>query len=144
VGSKRDRRKTNQKELPVRIKPGEYEAVCYDVELGWCFGRRSAYAHFRIISGECEGEEVTMVCSYPEAQLSYRSKIFVQCTMAMGRRPASKERVTPKVLMNKMYRILVRDTDRKFDGTNIRMPSFAQYSVVDTILETLTGVPQDV
>ncbi len=128
--------------FPSRIPAGEYQAVCYKTEIGRSFGgRRDCYVLFRVHSGPHHGTKLFMKCPYPEGKLSTRTKLYDQWMLAMQRAPHARERITPKVFRNRLYRVLVRDTKRKITGTNRLMPDFCQYSVIDTIIEVETGVP---
>ena len=129
-------------ELPVRIPPGEYDASCYDTEKGISWGgHESIYIKFRIYCGEFDGTELFMACTYhPKSEITYRHKYYQQYSMANGGPPQKGQRLSPSIFKNKMYRVLVRDTKRKFLNGQL-MPAFHQYSVVDTILETLSGKP---
>lgn len=125
-----------------RIEPGEYDAICYKVEIGNAW-RRSCYVLFRICGGKHDGVELFMACSYPQGILSTRTKLHTQWTLAIGRNPRKGERFSRKVFLHKMYTILVRDTKRKFPDTNKLLPGYCQYSVVKTIIEVQTGVSND-
>lgn len=125
-----------------RIEPGEYDAICYKVEVGRAW-RRNCYVLFRIYGGKYDGTELFMACPYPEGRISTRFKLYDQWTLAIGRPPRRGERFSPRVFKNKMYGVLVRDTRRKFLNLNRLKPDYCQYSVVETIIETQTGVPGD-
>ena len=128
--------------MPIKIIPGEYDAICFDVEHGISWGgRKSIYLKFKIYGGEFDGAELFMVCTYGiKSKMSYRHKYYQQFSIANGGPPGRGRRLSPSIFKNKMYRVLVRDTDRKFPNQR-SMPQFLQYSVVDTILELLTGGP---
>lgn len=129
---------TADNQMP-RIEPGEYDAICYRAEYGKSWGgRNSLYVKFRIYEGKYDGVELFMVCSRPKGKLRTRHKLYQQWSLALGRVPIKSERFNKETLPNKMYRVLVRDTNRQFSNGR-RMPDYLQYSVVDTILETLTG-----
>lgn len=125
-----------------RIPTSEYDAVCYKTETGRSWGGRTdIYILFRIIGGSQDGTELFMACTYhPKRKLSQRYKYYQQWTLANGAPPKKGERLSPKVFCNKMYRVLVRDTQRRYSNGKL-MPDILQYSVVDSIIETQTGIP---
>ena len=129
-----------------RIEPGEYDAVCLKTEIGRSWGgRRDIYLRFRIYDSEYEGTELFMKCSYPKTKdkkMSYRHKYYQQWMLANGGPPAKKQRMSPKMFLNRMFKIKVVDTKRTHnDGTPL--PSFAQYSVISTIIEVVAGGPPE-
>jgi len=129
-------------EFRIRIPPGEYDAICYKTETGRSWGGRTdIYILFRIIGGSQDGTELFMACTYhPKQKLSLRYKYYQQWMLAKGAPPKKGERLSPKVFCHKMYRVLVRDTERKHSNGQ-PMADCLQYSVVDSIIETQTGVP---
>lgn len=141
------RKERNQKlvqaeEMPTTILPGEYDAICYDVERGISWGgRENIYIKFKIYGGAFDGAELFMACTFKiKSKMSYRHKYYQQFSIANGGPPFRGQRLSPCIFKNKMYRVLVRDTVRKFPNQRM-MPRFLQYSVVDTILEVLAGGP---
>jgi len=122
-----------------RIEPGEYQAVCHRIDTGTTFGnRRCLYFRFRLFGGKYDGEDLFMVCLLYSAPIPRRSKYYNQWSIAKGRPPIKGERLSREVFKGKLFKVLVRDTLRKFSN-NKTMPSQFQYSVVDSILEPLTG-----
>ena len=127
-------------EMSIRIPPVEYEAVCYATNTGISFGGRlSLYVQFRICGGEYDGVEVPMICTLPKGKLRQRFKLFDQWALVLGRVPRKGEKFKASIFRKKMYRILVRDTKRVFQHKKTK-PKYLQYSIVDTIIETLTGI----
>jgi hypothetical protein len=127
------------RELPPRIPPGEYEAVCYDVETGRSWGgRKDIYIRFRVHGSDYDGTELYLVCTYDTDRIGLRHKYFKQWALAAGRCPAKNEQLPATIFKNRLFRVRVRYTDRREqDGS--RLPDFLQYSVVDSIIEPLTG-----
>jgi len=126
--------------FPLRIPPGEYEAVCYKVENGTGWGyQRKLYFRFVIHGGRYNDADLFMACSYPK-KISYRTKLYKQWMLALGKPPAKGQRFSHRVFLNRMFKNKVGDTERKHDDGK-KLPNFAQYSVVKTILEPLTGGP---
>jgi len=126
------------------IPPGEYEAICYEMNISPCQGgSKRVFVQFRVYDGPLDGTELFMCCLKPSGKLRERLKLHIQMSLALGRRPHKGERLSKKVFIGKLYRVKVRDTRRKFTTTNEIMPKFMQYSIVDTILETLTGADDE-
>ena len=131
-------------EFPPRIEPGIYEAVCSKVETGISYGaERKLFVRFKIHGGEYHGTELFMVCRYPKGEkISHRYKLYQQWALALGRRPRKKERFSMHLFKGKLYRVSVKDTQRKLSN-NALVPDYLQYSVVETIIETLVGTSYD-
>lgn len=122
-----------------RIPPGVYDAICYKTEIGTKWGRQAIYILFRIPDGDYQGIELFMQCNFPKLKLNLNHKYYHQWMVANGGPPQKGQRMARKVFLGKMYRVLVRDTNRKYpDGT--QMPSCTRYSVVERIVETITGI----
>jgi len=126
--------------FPPRIPPGEYEAICHkaDSGIGWGY-RRTLYLRFRIYGGEHDGVDLFLASPYPD-RVRYRHKLHKQWMLAIGGPPPNGQRFAKKVFLNRMFKVLVQDTERRHEGGKI-LPDFAQYSIVKTILEPLTGGP---
>lgn len=123
-----------------RIESGEYKAICKGFDIGWCFGRRSIYLEFVIQEGRYHDTKLVMICTYPKAKISHRYKYHRQWIIANGTRPTGKQKLHPDIFPGRMFKVRVRDTQVKHsDGT--LMPDCVQYSVVDSIIEPLTGGP---
>lgn len=126
---------------PSRIPEGDYTAVCYRADYAPGYhGQRTLYVKFRIYVGEWDGAELFMACPAIHKRLRERHKLHRQWALAIGRQPTTKERFNKRVFENKLYRVRVRFTDRKVEGSKESLPQYMQYSVVDTILEAMTGV----
>lgn len=126
--------------FPPRIEDGEYDAICYKAETGRSFGgRRDIYIKFRIYESEYDGFEVVMVCTYPKGKIRLRHKFYQQWILANGGPPKKGQRLIRGVFLNRMFRVKVRTTKRTYTNTNRLLPDNLQYSVVDTIIEPLTG-----
>ena len=127
-------------EFPAKIDDGEYDAVCYATETGRSFGgRRDIFIKFRIYEGEFGSAEVNLICTYPDGKMSPRHKYYQQWVLANGKPPRKNQRLARKIFLNRMFRIKVRTTRRTYTNTNKPLPDHMQYSVVDTIIEPLTG-----
>ncbi len=126
---------------PPHIPPGEYQAECVGYKTGRTFkGRRDIFINFVIYGGEYDGIPLFMACTYPKGALRPRHKYHLQWTLAARRLPRKREPLDPKIFVNCVHRVRVRFTTRRHaDGT--LMPEYAQYSVVDTIIEPTTRGP---
>ena len=126
-------------EFPIRIPEGIYDAICFKTETAMGFGgSRKIYFKFRIYGGEHDGVELFMVCNFPKTKIGKRYKYFDQWMLALGRHPSKGERLSPKIFRNRLFKILVRDTKPRFSNGKFK-PDIFKYSVVDSIIEALTG-----
>lgn len=127
----------------VQIPPGEYQAVCNKAKYGVCQGGdKRLFIEFVIIEGKYCGAQLFMVCK-KYRKLRTRHKLYNQWALVLGRKPNDGERLNIMIFEKKAYLISVRNTDKKFSKINRTMPDFLQYSVVDTILEVISGVPDE-
>lgn len=127
-----------------QIPGGQYEAVCYKANYAQTFGgRRALFLGFRVFGERYDGTELFMACPKPERKLKVNHKLYMQWSLALGRAPYKGERLNKNVFLHKMFLVEVRDTRRKYNSTGRLLPKSLQYSVVDTILETLTGIPEN-
>lgn len=127
-----------------RIPPGTYEVMCHDMNVKPCQGgSKRVFLQFKIYEGKYDGTELFMCCPKPTGKLRERHKLHIQMSLALKRRPNKGERLRKKIFTGKMYRVIVRDTKRKYKETNKVMPDFMQYSVVDSILEVIAGSPNE-
>ena len=128
----------------VQIPPGEYQAVCKKAKYGICQGGdKRLFFEFVIIEGKFAGVQLFMVCPRPSGKLRMRHKLYNQWSIVLGRIPHKGERLNTKIFEKKMYLISVRNTRKKFSGTGKIMPEYLQYTVVDGIVEVITGVPDE-
>lgn len=128
------------KERP-QIPPGEYEAICKKAGTGYSTGgEKKLYLTFVIQGGDCHGTELFMAITKPKKKITPRFKMHEQWCLAMRRVPKKGERIAAKHFIRKMYSVMVRDTKVKYKDGRPK-PDFMQYSVVDTIIEPLVGVP---
>ena len=124
-----------------QIPPGLYKAICYRTSTIMSYGGcRTLAVYFRVIEGHFSGVEMVMYCTYPTGRISPSTKLYTQWSFAKGRFPDRNEKFAQKVFRGKMYLVSIRSTKRRFADGNA-YPDVFQYSVVDTIRETLTGIP---
>ncbi len=143
-------KEVNQNDEPVadsprpRIEPEDYKAICYGTDYGKAWGNeRRMYVLFRIIEGRYDGTELFMACRCPKGKkITNRYKLYKQWSRAMGRLPHKGEHLTGKAFVGKMFKVRVRYNNAK-TVDNEPEPDFLQYSLVDHIVETLTGINPD-
>lgn len=140
MGNKRIENKSFAGEPRSNTPTGEYIVICYKTRPVQSFGgKRRLELWFRVIEGNFEGDEILMYCTFPSGRLSRSCKLYEQWVLAIGRTPTKGERFNRKVFQGKMFKLLVRKTNCKYKN-RILKPTILQYSVADTILETLTGI----
>lgn len=123
-----------------RIPPGKHEAICYKIETGvGQGGRETYYLKFRVHGGEYHDTELFMTCPKPSGKVRFRHKLYDQWVIANQRLPTRREKISVKPFVGRLYLVLVRDTRRRYANSNELKPNYAQYSVIDSIIEPLTG-----
>ena len=121
------------------IPPGEYTANCISYKAAKTFnGRRDIFISFEIYDSKYEGAVLFMACTYSTGEIRPRHKYYQQWTLAAGRQPNKKESLSPEIFPGRMYRVLVRDTQKRHADVKL-MADCVQYSVVESIIEPLTG-----
>ena len=120
------------------IPDGKYEAQCIDVELSNYRGsQKKLYLHFKIIEGPHQGTKLFEVCNYYE-RVPRGSKYYKQWPIANGGLPTKSDSMSPKVFLNKIFRVEVRTVTPKHDDGK-PLPEMYLYSVVDKILAKSAG-----
>lgn len=142
--SQSPRRRKSESEEPVagEVRPlipeEDYNGVCYKTSKGKSWGGKYAiFVNFRVVGGLYDGTDLFMACQF-YSPFKERHKYYEQWAIAAGRRPHSGERLARKVFLGRLYRIRVRNSKRVFSD-NTPKPETLQYSVVDRIIEPLTG-----
>lgn len=122
-----------------RIPEGEYEAVCFKVEVSRYLGsEKKLYVHFRIINGEYQGTELFETLNFNYKSFPRGSKYYTDWSIANGKLPIRKDKMSPKVFKEKAFLVKVRDVKPKHeDGTT--KPEIFWYSVIDRIIEKVAG-----
>jgi hypothetical protein len=122
-----------------KMKPGQYEAICFDVKKCPSYGGGQKWVlRFRILGGPHDGEEVAMFCNFYLGKLKPACKLYEQWARALGRLPNKGERIAKKHFKNRLFLVAVVYTKSKGSDGALR-PDFLQYSKVETIIEPLTG-----
>jgi len=126
--------------IPSAIPNGDqYEMVFIRVEQVRLYGQPKVYLWFRMLTpGDWHGEEFYMVCNVaPKGRWTASYKFWQAWVLASGRRPTRADRMSTSVFKNKIFRVRMRKvlkTAKQLDRTPEQ-----QYSVIDELLEVLTG-----
>jgi hypothetical protein len=118
---------------------GTYIAQCTDFDIHESFGGRSRkiYLHFSIIEGPYEKRKLFMPFNYPSnGKFRPGHKYWQYWVMVHDRPPSKNAKMFPKIFKNKIFKIKTRKVKKKYTNGN-DMPSYCDYSVVDTIEEVL-------
>jgi hypothetical protein len=126
-------------DIPPKLPEGLYEVVFVRAEEKVLWGRKKAFLQFRIIqAGDFLGQMLFMAVTFPSnGRFSVSSKYLQQWSLATGKRPARRDRLSTKVFRNKSFLALVR-TVKKDSGGKERCET-AQYSVIDKLIKVQTG-----
>ncbi len=128
--------KTNP--LP-RIPEGEYEAVCTEAKVSLYLGKElRLYLHFKIIAGEHEGKKIRGNYNFDYKVFPTASKYYTDWSIANGALPRRRDRMTPRIFIGKAFLVKVRDAIPRYEDRTPK-PEMFRYSVVDRIIERLTG-----
>jgi hypothetical protein len=134
-----------------RMPDGIYTVRCIDVELvKMRFGRQVSQKivlHFEVTGGAHDGARLRYFIPRPESKRgpAPSSKFVRAWTIASGRPPARRERMSTRVFLDKAYRVATRTViegartqrsmaDRK---GGVPLADVVRYSVVDSLLERL-------
>jgi hypothetical protein len=103
------------------------------------WGRKKAFLYFRIIqAGDHLGQVLFMAVTFPtNGRFAVSSKYLQQWSMAAGKRPARRDRLSTKVFRNKSFLAFVRTVTK--DSTGKTRCGDAQYSVIDQLIKVQTG-----
>lgn len=120
-----------------KIKNGTYEAQCIEIKKGQYYDWRKIYFKFQIIQGEHTGVELWMHCNL-YGKVTRASKYYEVWVIAnKGMRPKPNDRMSPKLLRDKIFKVRVETVTR--DGKQRKLPDDEQYSIIRGILELCVG-----
>jgi hypothetical protein len=127
-------------ELPPLVPSGNYIVSFLHAEKKWLWGKRlKVFLHFEIISPEAfAGVRLFMAANVPQKnnwRVGY--KFFRAWTMASGRRPKRRDRLSTKVFRNKYFIARVKVVEKTAKGT--MRSEAAKYSLIDELLEVEAG-----
>ena len=122
------------------IPEGNYEAQCINYDSAFIAKRRKTFLHFRILEpGPHSGKQIFMAFNMPdEKKIRMGSKYYKTWCMVNGwKKPSKNAKMSPRIFKNKIYKIKTRPVKPKHHGKE--MPEDFWYSVVDEIIEVVTG-----
>jgi len=123
------------------IPNGTYEAQCIKYDNKFVLGKtKKTFLAFRIVSlSEHQGKEVFQAFNMPyDGKIKTGSKYYKTWCMVNGwMRPSRNAKMSPRIFLNKIYRIKTRTTKPRLNGKE--MPQDFWYSVVDEIIEVIAG-----
>ncbi len=122
-----------------RIPEGEYEAVCFKVESKPYRGsEKRLYLHFKIVDGTNQGTKLFATYNIKYKSFPRASKYYTDWSIANGSLPKRRDRMPGMVFKEKLFCVKVRDARPTYDDGTIK-PDMFRYSVVDRIIEILSG-----
>lgn len=127
-------------EIPPIVTPGKYEVAFLRAERkANLWGRGRAFLHFRITEpGPFFGVTLFMSTTLPPAgRFSLSSKFLQQWSLAAGRRPARRDRLSTNVFRGKRFLAAVRTVVH--DSAGLDREATWQYSVIDRLIEVRAG-----
>jgi len=123
------------------IPNGVYEAQCIKYDNKFVLGKtKKTFLTFRIVSlSEHQGKEIFQAFNMPyDGKIKTGSKYYkTWCMVNDWRRPSRNAKMSPRIFLNKIYRIKTR-TVRPLHNKK-EMPQDYWYSVVDEIIEVIAG-----
>jgi hypothetical protein len=129
------------REYPI-MSDGIYMAQCTSYDLSFVMGRsRKLFLHFKILDeGEHFGKVLFMAFNMPnDGRIRPGSKYYKTYALVNGwRRPSRNSKMSPKLFKGKVYRIKTRKANPP-QPNGKDMPDDFKYSVVDSIIEVVTG-----
>ncbi|MEO7862622.1 MAG: hypothetical protein ABIU05_19745 [Nitrospirales bacterium] len=127
-------------DLPPRIPPGNYTLAFIHAHKRWLWGRRlKLFMTFEIVYPiEYAGVRLFMCCNVPEKKKWTVGFKFFRCwTLATGKRPDRRDRLSTSVFRGKYFLGRVRTVERSAKDT--KRAAAAQYSIVDELLSIEAG-----
>jgi hypothetical protein len=129
-------------DIPARVPDGIYEVGFVRPEEKMLWGRKKVFLYFRIIqTGDFFGLVLFMAVTFPtNGRFALSSKYLQQWSLAAGKRPTRRDRLSTKVFRNKTFLARVRTVTKDSDGE--KRCATAQYSVIDKLIKVQTGVSE--
>ncbi len=125
------------------IPPGDYIAAVVRIYESRFYNRTKINLVFQILDdGPHDGKYVgvRLELHFNKLKRYPRSSKLMQCWRRVaGSQPQRADRLSTKVFRNKALRVRVRDV--RADSRQVELNDFEIYSVVDNILEVMTGEP---
>ena len=126
--------------IPPAIPDGDlYQVVFERAEKKSQWGREKIFLWFRLMTpGDWLDEKFYMVCTVPpNCRWTPSCKYWRAWVLAAGTRPNRRDRMSTAVFRNKIFRARLRKVLK--NAKQITRTPAQQYSVVDGLLEVLTG-----
>lgn len=127
-------------ELPPLVPAGNYVVSFIRAEKKWLWGKRlKIFLHFEIVSPEeFSGLRLFMAANVPQKnKWTVGCKFFRAWTLASGRRPRRRDRLSTEVFRNKYFVARVKVVNKTSKDTT--RPTAAQYSLIDELLAVEAG-----
>ncbi|MEW6455343.1 MAG: hypothetical protein AB1410_01335 [Acidobacteriota bacterium] len=121
------------------IPDGIYQAQVLKWERGRYYNQTKLYLWFEIISpGRAFETKLFMVLNLNGNKVGYGSKYYRSWVIANhGIRPRRNDRLSPKIFLNKVFKVKVETVKRSYTGESV--PEYLQYSVIREILDLEAG-----
>ena len=115
-----------------RVPDGVFEAECIGVDSGY-YGRiPKLYLKFRLINRPYEDVELFMSFNMPfNGRIPVGSRYYRAWSKVNGRMPSRNARMSPRVFLNKLYRVKTRTVKPKDGG--VELPGDFHYSIIDSV-----------
>ncbi len=128
-------------QAPSLIPEGKYTVGFLRAERKWLWGREKIFLWFQILDcGDFQGEELYLACNAPikrkRGKMPSSNKYYQLWVLSAGRKPDRFDRMSTKVFQGKVFLVQVRNVIT--NAKNVTRPQLLQYSVIDSLLETLT------
>lgn len=137
--SEKDFEPAGQIDVPPLVPEGDYEVVFHRAEEKRLWGKSRLFLHFRVSqAGEYLGQALFMVTTMPTTgSFSLSCKYLMQWSIAAGKRPTRRDRLSTRVFRDKYFLARVRTVTCGHDGKD--RPAAWHYSVIDSLLEVRAG-----
>ena len=124
------------------IPEGEYLAQCIELRVIPYFDTQRMRLRFKILEGQhadtilemfinlIDGKTGSRFKSVPPASNYYKN----WCVANYCRQPVRRDRMSPKIFYEGIFRVQVRTAYPKYPNSRQRMPDGMQYSVVDYLI----------
>ena len=127
-------------DIPPMVPEGTYEVGYLRAVSERQFGGEKLFLWFRITEpGAVFGTELYMVCNVRK-RWTPACKFWMVWTLAAGKRPGRKDRMSCAVFKNKWFKARVRVVkEAAMKGGKVPRTLAQQYCVIDTLLEVTAG-----
>lgn len=120
------------------IPEGNYEAVCIKCEVKKYLAKgKKLYLHYQIINSEYAGTVLFEPINYNYKSFSSATKYYTEWTVASGRRPQRRDKMSHSVFKDRAFLVKVKTAKPKYNDGAFK-PDTLHYSIVDRIVEVYT------